>query len=456
MKKLVVAFVLALTLVIASAIPAFAAVRVSARAKTQVASGRASKVLFTAKVTRRGHMRRGRVRIAIYRNGHKVRTVRAKRVGKRYVAWWNLRTASGSTVRPGSYTYRVSAATNSGRGKTKGTVIVPTTTTTTTTTTPTTTTAPTTTTTAPTTTATSTSEPATTTTVVAPVVVAAPAPSRWIGFYVPGSPADMTALNTLESQVGTTSAVVNFFISDWESFPLARVQACASNGSIPMITLEFTRYVNAGGVDAILSGQNDTYLTNFAAAAKAYGGEVWLRPFHEMNGNWYGWSGTVGSNTSAKTVAAWKYVHDFLYSRGATNVKFVWNMNASSVPNTSANAIEKYWPGDAYVDYTSIDGYNFGLHATWSSWQTPKQIFGDAYTRINALTTKPMFIAETACTSNGGDKATWMKNFFVNMKTDFPKVKGVCWFNADKEEDWRVEQTTETLAVVKWVAANGY
>jgi beta-mannanase len=175
-----------------------------------------------------------------------------------------------------------------------------------------------------------------------------------------------------------------------------------------------------------------------------------------MNGNWSAWCGVVGTNTAAKTVAAWRHVHDIFAAEGATNVKFVWNVNAMSVPDTAANAIEAYWPGDAYVDFVTVDGYNFGNHNAGTSWQTPEQIFGDSYKRVTALTSKPFFIAEIACTSNGGDKAQWISGFFKSIAVEFPRITGVCWFNADKEEDWRVGENDATLAAMRNVFQSSY
>ena len=408
MKKLCTAIVVALSIFAATVTPAFAAVRVTAHTKTTASQGQSKKVVFTAKTSSPGT-----VKVTVYRSSKAIRIMKAKRSGAHYGANWNLLTSGGSRVKAGLYAYKVAVRTHSGRtGHMRGKVFL---------------------------------TPLATHTV-----------SRWLGFYVPDVPSEMGPLASLESKIDTRAAVVHFYISDWESFPLSRVQRIAAHGSIPLVTLDFVRYAPDKGDNSILAGDSDKYLRDWADDAKAYGGPVWLRPFPEMNGNWAAWCGVIGSNTTAKTVAAWKRVHNIFAEEGATNVKFVWNVNGMSIPDTSANAIEKYWPGDAYVDYVSIDGYNFGNHASWSNWATPESIFGDAYRRITALTSKPLFIAETACTSNGGNKPAWMTNFFESVGTQFPKIKGVCWFNADKEEDWRVDENADTVAAMRKLFQSGY
>ena len=346
-----------------------------------------------------------------------IRTLTAKLSGSHYTANWNLRTSTGALAPAGSYKFTAAVRTPAGvTGSTAGAVTL----------------------------------------VFLGQSVAIPITSRWLGFYVPDVPTNMAPLTSLESAVAGHAAVVHFFISDWESFPLERVQTIAAHGSTPLVTMDFVRSPAASCDDSILNGDIDGYLREWANAAKSYGGVVWLRPFPEMNGNWSNWCGVVGSNTSANTVAAWKHVHDIFAAAGATNVKFVWNVNGTSVPDTSANSIEAYWPGDAYVDYVSVDGYNFGAHASWSTWSTPQQIFGDSYRRVTALTSRPFFIAETACTSNGGDKPSWMTDFFKSMATRFPKVAGVCWFSADKEENWRADQNADTVSAMKKIFQTGF
>ena len=275
--------------------------------------------------------------------------------------------------------------------------------------------------------------------------------SAWVGFYVPGAPASIAPLATLESQIGTGAAVSNFFISDTESFPLGRSHAVIDHGAIPMVTLEFWSTQN-GGLSSIINGNKDVYLENFADDAKAYGHTVYLRPFHEMNGNWYPWAGTAEGNSPAKLIAAWRHVQQIFAARGATNVKFVWCVNNDSVPDTTANAIEAYYPGDAYVDFTALDGYNFGTYASWSSWRTFAGVFGNAYARVTALSSKPLFIAETGCVEQGGNKAAWIAGMFQAISTSYPKITGVCWFNALKGEDWRVGSSASSLAAFKTAA----
>ena len=275
---------------------------------------------------------------------------------------------------------------------------------------------------------------------------AAPAPARaanrWVGFYMPGVPDSMTSLKKLQKQIGTHAAVVNFFIADSEAFPAPRCANANAAGVTPLVTLEFWSIKNAGGLSAIIDGSHDAYLTKFAKAAKAYGKPVWLRPFHEMNGGWYPW-GTTGGNTHAKLIAAYRHVHDVFASAGADNVKFVW------CPNVDFN-VASFYPGDAYVDYAAIDGYNTG-----APWRSFSNVFAKTYAKVAAVTPKPIFIAETSC-APGSRKAAWITDMFAQTTASYPRLTGVCWFNVDKEHDWRVGSSASSLHAFAAGAAKGF
>jgi len=279
--------------------------------------------------------------------------------------------------------------------------------------------------------------------------VAAVSPSRrWVGFYQLGAPSDFAPFGRTEWAARLRARVCSYFSqAPLDPFNVSMASSARSHGVIPMITLEFGS--PAKGVsqplysmDAIVAGSLDDYLRDYARSAKTYGGPVWLRPFHEMNGRWYPWGGTVNGNTPEKCVAAWRHVRTIFREEGATNVLFVWSPNADSVPNTRANQIKEYWPGEEYVDIIGLDGFNFGA-GKGMSWRSFEKIYTAPYREVCKLSsTKPIIVAEIGCTAEGGDKAAWIAAMFKVIPVKFPRMVGVVWFNADKDRDWRVDSSS--------------
>jgi hypothetical protein len=243
---------------------------------------------------------------------------------------------------------------------------------------------------------------------------------------------------TFETLVGKKMNMLSIFVGGSDPFPSNYGPAVRDQGKTLVIFWE----PMSMPLDAIAAGQYDTTIKAFANGAVAYGGPVLFVPFAEMNGDWVPWGGVVGTNTPAKVVAAWRHVHD-LFS-GATNVRFGWAVNSNSVPDTPGNAIPLYYPGDAYVDVTGVDGFNFG-----NPWMTFDQIFSAALPILNGYG-KPEMIFSIAC-MQGTSKAAWITDAFTTQLARHPEITGWLWFNALKERDWRVNSDAASLNAFKAV-----
>ena len=80
-----------------------------------------------------------------------------------------------------------------------------------------------------------------------------------------------------------------------------------------------------------------------------------------------------------------------------------------------------------------------------SSWESFTQVFQYSYDELAARTTKPIMICEMGSTEKGGGKAAWTTDTFSKLKTRFPRVVSLTWFNINKETDWRIQSSTRNL-----------
>ncbi|RJQ50203.1 MAG: hypothetical protein C4538_00465 [Nitrospiraceae bacterium] len=195
----------------------------------------------------------------------------------------------------------------------------------------------------------------------------------------------------------------------------------------------------------IAAGRYDDYIRSFARELATFPRIVFLRVMHEMNGNWYPWCGTVNSNSPEDFIAAWKHIRELVNREALSRIQWVWSPYAFSYPMTPFNRMEDYFPGDEVVDWVAIDGYNWGSVREWSSWQSFEQIFSDAYKTMTTLSKCPIMIGETASTETGGDKALWITDAFHALRKCFPRVEALIWFDVNKECDWRIASSDESL-----------
>jgi beta-mannanase len=202
---------------------------------------------------------------------------------------------------------------------------------------------------------------------------------------------------------------------------------------------------------AIARGDDDAYLKQQAIKARRAKQLIFVRFGYEMNLSGQDYGSAVSGETPASFVAAWRHIVTVFRDAAASNVRFVWSPNTDCAGHCPFTA---YWPGDSYVDWLGLDGYNFAA-AHDAAWVSLHYIFASSYSTITGLSTKPLMIAETASAPTPGDKAAWIRRGFRHaIPRAFPRVRAVVWFDQDKETDWRVNSSRQSLHAWRAVAAS--
>jgi hypothetical protein len=285
---------------------------------------------------------------------------------------------------------------------------------------------------------------------VCPLCAAGDGPLRigaWVGgegTYPQPTEQNVAAFEALQ---GRPLDLLNLFVL-WDVNDWAWTRTFADIAGKRQATLVVTWMANGYSAPKIVSGAADAYLRAYAQGAKAYGKEIWLRPLHEANGDWYDWgiAKAGAGNTDQNVIEAWRHIVSLFREEGVANVKWVWTTNAT---NSGGATFAGHYPGDAWVDMISIDGYNWGAAQSWSHWQSFAEVFGPAYAALGGID-KPIFIPEFSCSEHGGDKAAWIKDMFATLPVKFPRVFALMWFNQSKgaEADWALG--TSAAAVAAW------
>ncbi len=273
----------------------------------------------------------------------------------------------------------------------------------------------------------------------------------WGLYEILWSPARFgTNLDHNTAELGSPPGYVLFFRDIGRPFPAEVCREIHTRHATPVISLELTEWgaPRSDRLAAINNGQYDAFFRQYAREARSAIEPVYFRFGFEMNGDWFEWGGKPTA-----FIAAWRRVHRIFAVEGAVNVSWVWAPNAISGPRTPDNGLEKYWPGDAYVDVIGLDGYNFGDdHSPWHRWVSCREIFSDALEHIAASgVTQPVLITGFACADDtaGGRRALWIKNAHAFF-TGRPEIIGAIWFNYDKrregEPNWRIDADSRSLA----------
>jgi hypothetical protein len=138
--------------------------------------------------------------------------------------------------------------------------------------------------------------------------------------YTTTSTTDPTLIDTIANKVGGQPAVVMWY-QNWKRIgkrdcnPLTDKgtgmmnEVAASRGAMPMVI--WTPQDPALGTNqpeyalrAIIAGDHDEYIAQWARDARAWAKPFYLRFAHEMNGKWQPWSPSANGNTAAQYVTA--------------------------------------------------------------------------------------------------------------------------------------------------------
>jgi hypothetical protein len=261
------------------------------------------------------------------------------------------------------------------------------------------------------------------------------------------------SINRFQKEYGKKPFLIMTFL-DWGKYPGESVirDVYAQNCAL-MVTWEPWVAPTQKGIDydALLAGRQDEYIRAFALKMKSIGKTVFLRFAHEMNGDWYPWSGQKISGKKYQDL--FRYVHKIFDEVRAENVRWVFSANAENVP--PENTFDDCYPGDRFVDYIGLDGYNWGAAQSWSRWKSFKDIFSGIYADVVRQYKKPVIISEFSSTSIGGDKAPWIEEALQTMR-HMPAVKGFVLFNVDKETDWRFPPDTSSGQKLRSGLADSY
>jgi Glycosyl hydrolase family 26 len=235
----------------------------------------------------------------------------------------------------------------------------------------------------------------------------------------------------------------------------------AEGGAVPLMDMN----TEGATLEGISQGKYDSNFKEWSSAVAKYGKPFFFRWDWEMNGQWFPW-GKEAASRPDHFVKSWQRFHSIAEEAGATNITWVWCPNVLFEGSTSLASL---YPGDAYVDWTCMDGYNRGTKlgtGSGDSWKSFSSVFKTTYTELLKLApSKPIMVGETASTESGGSKATWIEDAFgTQLPSKFPNIKAVAWFNWNISDeklggdrwDWQIESSASAESAFANIITSPY
>ncbi len=259
-------------------------------------------------------------------------------------------------------------------------------------------------------------------------------------------------LQEFEASLGVKFTHHKWYLNWDQPFHLPAAQLFHAQGRVLEVTWQ--PWIDGVGIPFgdIASGKYDTYIRTFARDVRAWGHPVLIAIAPEMDGWWSPWAvnGEPG-RTNLDFITGYRRIVDAFREEGVSNVAWVWSPNVQQPNSPSRYRHSELYPGDAYVTYMGLDGYNWGT-SKGGTWESFSQVFRYSYDGLVEISTKPILLMEVASAEEGGSKAAWIRDMFVQLP-NFPRIVGFTWFNRNRERDWRIHSSIESKEAFTVAAA---
>lgn len=223
-----------------------------------------------------------------------------------------------------------------------------------------------------------------------------------------------------------------------------KLQAIGSRGQRPLLTLEpwpdrsvTSRPSNL--LTDIASGKYDKRIKQLALEIAAFRAPLllsWGQEMENANGR-YPWA------TSNPALYQEAYRHFVSVSRlSASNISYVWSP-------VGDKGLERYWPGETYVDYVGVSVFEFPAYDQAYYHQATRSFrdqMSEKYARV-AKFQKPIIISECGVTGSKDYQISWLSGALRDLG-NYPLLKALIYFNAKdtpgawgkdfEAPDWRI------------------
>jgi len=295
-----------------------------------------------------------------------------------------------------------------------------------------------------------------------------------------GETEDGVSLEDIEAfeKLSQKKAAIIASSSYWgeQSFPEKNLALIDRHGATPLIywspwdkPYEESKGPDRFALTEILAGKWDHYIDAWGDGASAFGKPFFVSFCNEMNGDWFPWSGCFyRQEKSGNDVfkRAWRYVVDRVRARGATNIRWVFHVNAFPADSDLWNMMSAYYPGSDYVDWLGLSIY--GKQFRSGDWAEFPDLIEWPYKEITAIDPeKPVMVAEFGVGEfpKSGSKAKWFCDALERIPS-YPRIKAaIYWHERWQNEDGsfsnlRINSSPSSLAAFrkglqnpKWISA---
>jgi hypothetical protein len=261
--------------------------------------------------------------------------------------------------------------------------------------------------------------------------------------------------------------LIGVFSDEWmvdRKFPLENVRLLRKEGMIPYIRLMMRSSDNPYQKEPIYTlgnialGKFDGELRSWAREARSHGSPILIEYGTEINKWNYPWNGYWNGHEKGQALFrdAYRHIVDVFKEEGASNLIWIYHVNADSQPHEDWNNITGYYPGDDYCDMVAVS-----LFGTTKPFETGTRPFKETMVetlkilQAGGIQKPVLLITGTDVQGRFEDPAAFVTDIISTLSgPDRPDIRGLIWLNsAWKNDNNPLHDTTMRLQDNSSVAA---
>lgn len=260
-----------------------------------------------------------------------------------------------------------------------------------------------------------------------------------------------------QTAVGVPLQTERIYYRSETSWP--RAILATQQGRRPVVSFNFraggTQTYNYNWTD-VVAGKADAMLRTFVGEVNKMALPPYLGYYHEPEDD-----SEKGFGTPESYAAAWRYIVDFMRANGLKEgTQWVTGFMGWSLAPASGRDLERFWPGDDYVDLSGFDVYGWGNCTSNGGVSTralgPVSSLMQGPLDFSRKHGKPFALLETGCapvTIDPEARPNWVEELHAFVKAAQPDMRMVQWFEHSTDDgfqcDWSLSNDPATAAAFR-------
>ncbi len=249
------------------------------------------------------------------------------------------------------------------------------------------------------------------------------------GIYEPAPKDALARVKTFEAATDAQTTIVAWHADFMDRFPLESCAQAWAAHRLPLIKWDLK---TGGGsprtisLHSILSGEFDSYLQSWADEAAQFGQPVLIEILRQFNRSQVAWSSANQQQDATHVAEAFRKIIEVFRDRGAGNVRWVWCPHIFPSPPTGWNNWEDAFPGNSFVDFVALEGYDLNRIAASDLPLSLEQLYGFPVRKAKQLAPKkPVLLTDIPMPRNDADREKMGQGLSQLLMSSGSSVKGV-------------------------------